>query len=299
MCLNSDPLGPGSICHADDQLESSCTDFFYPNHGGVESHLYHISQQLIALGHKVVIITHAYGNRTGVRYLTNGLKVYHLPAWLVTDQIVLPTIYAFLPIMRYIFIREQIDIVHGHQAFSPLAHEGILHARTMGIRACFTDHSLFGFADVASILTNKLLKFTLSDVNHVVCVSFTRLAIHDERRFLESHRLIVAFSHSKENTVLRAALNPRNVSVIPNAIVSNHFVPDPSVPRPGRSWLLSRTFDWNSADVYRRFPVTVVVASRFTYLKGADFLVEVIPAVCALRDDVDFIVGEYPTTQNF
>lgn len=43
----------------------------------------------------------------------------------------------------------------------------------MGLRTCFTDHSLFGFADAASILTNKLLKFTLSDVDHVICVSHT------------------------------------------------------------------------------------------------------------------------------
>jgi phosphatidylinositol glycan class A protein len=43
----------------------------------------------------------------------------------------------------------------------------------MGIKACFTDHSLFGFADTSSILTNKLLKFALSDIDHVICVSNT------------------------------------------------------------------------------------------------------------------------------
>lgn len=76
---------------------------------------------------------------------------------------------------------------------------------------------------------------------------------------------------SKENTVLRAALNPRNVSVIPNAIVSKHFTPDPSAPRPGRT--------------------TIIVVARLTYLKGADLLVQVIPAVCVARDDVDFVIG--------
>lgn len=45
----------------------------------------------------------------------------------------------------------------------------------MGLRTAFTDHSLFGFADAGSILTNKLLKFTLSDVDHVICVSHTWL----------------------------------------------------------------------------------------------------------------------------
>jgi hypothetical protein len=63
--------------------------------------------------------------------------------------------------------------VHGHASLSSLCHEAILHARTMGLRTVFTDHSLFGFADAASILTNKLLKFILSDVDHVICVSHT------------------------------------------------------------------------------------------------------------------------------
>ncbi len=41
------------------------------------------------------------------------------------------------------------------QAFSTMAHEAIMHARTMGYRVVFTDHSLFGFADASSILVNK------------------------------------------------------------------------------------------------------------------------------------------------
>lgn len=74
---------------------------------------------------------------------------------------------------RNIVIREAIEIVHGHASLSNLCSEAILHARTMGLRTVFTDHSLFGFADAGSILTNKLLKFTLSDVDHVICVSHT------------------------------------------------------------------------------------------------------------------------------
>jgi len=51
------------------------SDFFYPNIGGVESHIYQLSQCLLDRGHKVIIVTHCYGDRTGVRFLTNGLKV--------------------------------------------------------------------------------------------------------------------------------------------------------------------------------------------------------------------------------
>lgn len=92
----------------------------------------------------------------------------------------------------------------------------------MGLKAVFTDHSLFGFDDASSILTNKLLKFTLSDINHVICVSYTRQVY------------INRINISKENTVLRAAIDPYYVSVIPNAIVADDFKPGPCrkhVPR--------------------------------------------------------------------
>ena len=107
---------------------------------------------LIERGHKVVIITHAHTHthqdRTGVRYMTNGLKVYYLPRPVVYDQVTFPATLSLFPLLRNILIRECIDIVHGHQSTSPLAHQGIVLARTMGIHACFTDHSLFGFGDV-------------------------------------------------------------------------------------------------------------------------------------------------------
>lgn len=51
------------------------SDFFYPNVGGVEEHIFNLSQCLLQRGHKVIVVTHAYGDRVGIRYMTNGLKV--------------------------------------------------------------------------------------------------------------------------------------------------------------------------------------------------------------------------------
>lgn len=51
------------------------SDFLYPNVGGVEEHIFQLSQCLLQRGHKVVAVTHVYGDRTGVRYMTYGLKV--------------------------------------------------------------------------------------------------------------------------------------------------------------------------------------------------------------------------------
>ncbi|KAL5014898.1 hypothetical protein ScPMuIL_009168 [Solemya velum] len=182
------------------------SDFFFPNMGGVESHIYQLSHCLLQRDHKVIVVTHAYGNRKGVRYLANGLKVYYLPFPVFYNQCILPTIYLTFPLLRNIFIRENIKIVHGHSAFSTLAHEAMFHAETLGLKAVFTDHSLFGFADASSIITNKLLSFSLADCNHAICVSHI----------------------SKENTVLRANISPETVSVIPNAVDPTMFVPDPS-----------------------------------------------------------------------
>ena len=40
---------------------------------------------------------------------------------------------------------------------------------------------------------------------------------------------------SKENTVLRSAIDPTKVSVIPNAVDGSVFTPDPSKRATGRS----------------------------------------------------------------
>lgn len=77
----------------------------------------------------------------------------------------------------------------------------MFHARILNIKSVFTDHSLFGFADASSILTNKILEFSIANCDHVICVSNT----------------------CRENTFLRANLfdskeHASLISVIPNAI---------------------------------------------------------------------------------
>ncbi|XP_047182286.1 phosphatidylinositol N-acetylglucosaminyltransferase subunit A-like [Vigna umbellata] len=187
------------------------SDFYYPNFGGVENHVYYLSQCLLKLGHKVVVVTHAYGNRSGVRYMTGGLKVYYVPWRPFFNQSTFPTLYGVLPIIRTILIRERITVVHGHQTFSTLCHDALLNSRIMGYKVVFTDHSLHGFGDVGSIHMNKVMQFTLADVSQAICVSHT----------------------SKENTVLRSGLAPEKVFVIPNAVDTAMF--KPALERPSGS----------------------------------------------------------------
>lgn len=44
-----------------------------------------------------------------------------------------------LPLIRYVLVREQITIIHGHSAFSTLAHETMMIGRLLDIQVKFND----------------------------------------------------------------------------------------------------------------------------------------------------------------
>ncbi|KAG9051341.1 hypothetical protein FS837_009608 [Tulasnella sp. UAMH 9824] len=230
------------------------SDFFHPVVGGVENHIYTLSAHLVRLGHKVVIISHSHHpDRTGVRHLAPGIKTYHIPFVPIASSATLPNYFTFLPYLRNILLRERIQLVHGHASLSSLAQEAILHAHLLGIRTIFTDHSLFGFDDAATILTNKLLVGALRNVDAVICVSNT----------------------GRENTVLRADLPlpaKSHVYVIPNAVIPEQFTPaEPIIPSGSE--------------------ITIVVVSRLAYRKGMDLLVATAPRVCRMYPQVRFLIG--------
>ena len=238
------------------------SDFFYPGFGGVECHIYNVAMCLLRRGHKVIIISRAYGDRCGIRYTTFGLKVYHLPMAYATfppGVVTLPGIFSALPIVRDIIIREQIEIVHGHQTTSNLCHEAMMHATVLGVKTVFTDHSLFGFADGASIHINKVLDWWLRCVDEVICVSHT----------------------SRENTVLRARIPPQRCSVIPNGTDTSAF--QPPIHTKYRTWANSIA----DADGI----ITIVVITRIVYRKGADLFADVIPEVCRKHPNVRWVIG--------
>ena len=115
----------------------------------------------------------------------------------------------------------------------------------MGYKTVYTDHSLFGFSDTACIHINKVLKFFLSDIDAAISVSHA----------------------SRENLSLRASLNPNLISVIPNAVDTFRFKPDPS----------------------KRFPlntINIVAISRLTFRKGIDLLADVIAPICKKYPEV-------------
>ena len=115
------------------------------------------SLMMLALARHLGIIYHNSISPIFNKYCFSS-QVYYLPIKPFYNQAILPTILTSLPLIRDVFLRERITIVHGHSSFSSMAHEAMFHARILGISTVFTDHSLFGFADASSIITNLILR---------------------------------------------------------------------------------------------------------------------------------------------
>jgi phosphatidylinositol N-acetylglucosaminyltransferase subunit A len=256
-------------------------DFFHPRLGGVENHIYSLTQHLIRQGHKVIVITHAYHNHTntmtgekedfkGVRYFPGPLKVYYCPLIPIVDQDTLPTFLASLPLMRWILIREGIEIVHAHQATSTMANESVVYASLMmnHLKSVYTDHSLFSLNDLAGVILNRVLQTTLCTVHAAICVSHV----------------------CRDNFILRTRINPNRVVVIPNAVDASKFTP------PNEDEVRELQLQHVSSTEKCREPsaddrIKIVVISRLVYRKGVDLLVGIIPLICHAHEHVDFIIG--------
>jgi phosphatidylinositol N-acetylglucosaminyltransferase subunit A len=178
------------------------SDYFYPATGGIETHIRYLSEELIKLGHKVVVITHKSGGYVGLHRI-GSLKVYFLDIPVFCMNTTFPTLFTHFVLFRQIFQDEEIDIVHGHQTMSNLCMEGLFHAATLNLRTVLTEHSVFEIGPFENILVNALCRFILKGVDRAICVSYT----------------------SKENVHLRTEIPLESIYVIPNAMISKMFYP--------------------------------------------------------------------------
>lgn len=123
-------------------------------------------------------------------------------------------------------------------------------APVMGLRTVFTDHSLGAFNDAAMIQLNKVIKWLMSQVDASITVS----------------------QAGKDNLTLRAAIQPDKIFVIPNAVNTSEFKPNPQMQKPKNT-------------------INIVVVSRLAFRKGVDLLVDIIPLILLKYPDVRFIIG--------
>jgi hypothetical protein len=78
----------------------------------------------------------------------------------------------------------------------------VMQARCLGIPAVYTDHSLFSFGDLAGVSLNKVIKTFLTDIDQCITVSHI----------------------GRDNLILRSAVDPRKIHVLPNATVEFIYI---------------------------------------------------------------------------
>lgn len=146
------------------------SDFVYPNYGGVETHILNISKELKKLNHEVIIITHEYKNYLG-EISFEGIKIYYIKTRFLFRNTTLFNLLMNGKIFKDLFIKYNINLVHGHQSSSPLALEGIFHAQCLNIKTVFTEHSLFPIYPPLNILINNLISPIIRNVDLKIAVS--------------------------------------------------------------------------------------------------------------------------------
>ena len=75
------------------------------------------------------------------------------------------------------------------------------------------------------------------------------------------HSVIWLPLYSKENTVLRASMNPRMVSVIPNAVDADVFTPDTSKKTKGKSEFYCNYFNACNTSVMSNYLGMICIVS--------------------------------------
>lgn len=120
----------------------------------------------------------------------------------------------------------------------------------MGLKTIKTEHSNFSFKNLEGTALNKLVKWYLKEVDATIGVS-----------------------HScKEHFCLRAKVDPKMCFVIPNAVDTTKFMPNPSLRFPLKT-------------------INIVHVSRLAWNKGTGLLIDIIPEILDVHPNAYFIIG--------
>ena len=227
------------------------SDFFYPDIGGIETHIYEIAKQFLLLGiKKIIVITRNRDENRfcGVKMIHhNQIKVYYLKRCDFSIPASLPTFWWTAPELYRILKEEKITHVHCHQTTSTIGFEIGTIAMILGLKLYMTEHSLFSLGVIGALH----LSATISSVLHYC----------DK---------IIAVSEVQAKNIEARVGKLNNIVVIPNGI-------DPTLFYPSK----------NEADHYP----TIVSVTRFEKRRGGNFLPIIIEKVLSQNKNVRFIIA--------
>ncbi len=226
---------------------------FYPYIGGVENHVYYLSEQLIKRGYEVEVIC-ANEPRTNPREIIKGIKVRRLGYLL---KIANTNISLGLPLSLF---RARYDIAHAHMPTPWTADWTIIIAKLRGKKSVLTVHndmskpSLLGRL-VTKLYLNTLFRLTLKLADRIIIVNPSW-----PTSFKETAHLFKPYASK--------------IMSIPNGVDTTLFKPSPTNPSANTILFVS------ILDIHHKF-------------KGFDYLLSAFVKVKkALPDSKLVVVGE-------
>lgn len=131
------------------------TDFFLPEVGGVQTHVYDLARTAISWGHKVTVITTVLSEKKVE--IVDRIRVIRVPY---------PKFAGFFePLglrdrLKKIFRMLNPDIVHAHHAFSPMGIATGIASKELGLPVVLTNHSIpigyEAFKDIWNVISRIL-----------------------------------------------------------------------------------------------------------------------------------------------
>lgn len=181
-----------------------CSDWFYPQLGGIASHMAELAQAFANEGHEVTIITRKANELNGEEkdftdfpYRVIRLRAFNLPRLGIAPLRIGEEI-------NQILRDEQIEIVHSHHAFTPISLSALAQANDLTIPSILTTHSL------SYLHTRRLFWVPLGRMT-----VFYRRAIQKANQYIAVSQAAADF--------LRYFLSDGNVHIIPNGVNVSRF----------------------------------------------------------------------------
>ncbi len=199
-------------------------DWYLPRIGGLELHLRDLARELVRHGHEVhlVCVTPDEGPRDTV---VEGVHIHRLDVRR-TPRFDTISVSAVKPLEAYLR-RGRFDVIHTHNAFSPMAHVGNYLARKIGVPSLFTECSVLqGFSVGLGTVLRQFVPWgewptLLSGVSNFVAEDVRRASGRSEVHVLHNGVDIARWacerrepSRPRVTTVMRFTLRKRPFDVV-------------------------------------------------------------------------------------
>ncbi len=234
--------------------------YFPPDYGGIESHIYYLSKELVKRGHDVTVLTSSSPSHDVCsEEVKDGISVKRL--W--TPFIVLG--FPFMPALLYHVLRGDADIVHAHINSPTVVDQAALGSWLRGFPLIVTYHADLVPEDIG--LTYAALRGGISWLYENLLKRFD----------LEVASRIVATTPLYAESSESLAGYLEKVSIVPNGVDLEMFRPSLDV-----------------SDIRRRLGFKeeriLFFTGRLVPYKGLDYLLAAFSRLCETRDDIRLVV---------